>query len=164
MSHSLFQNYLAILSSEHTAADVTLVDAHDALTQSQGNRLLVQGTCSPPIGWEQPNPLDPDSFQHQMCESRYDVDTQHDPIQLKRVDVTKVGLNCETQHSIKPYVGDGVGSISVFKEEMEGVKNTMEKYRKEQLQLEEQLTRELKQREVQYSYSIEHQFGTNHQI
>lgn len=152
MSHSLFQNYLEILSSEHTAADVTLVEAHDALTQSHGSD-------SPPIGREQPNHLDPDSFQHQKGESRYDVDMQHDPVQLKEADMVKVGLNCETQPSIEPYVGDGVISISVFKEEMEGVKTAVAKYRQDQLQLEEQLTKELQQREVEYLFSIERLFG-----
>ena len=159
VSQTFFQNYLEILSSEHTAVDITLVEAHDTLMQSQGNQLSVHGTYSLPTVRELPNPLDPDSFRHQEGESGYDADTQNDPVQLKKADVVKVGVNCEAQPSIKPRVGDAVGSISVFKEEMEGVRNAVEKYRQEQLQLEEQLTRELQEREVQYLFSIEHLFG-----
>ena len=150
MSHSLFQNYLGILSSEHTAVDVTLVEAHDVLMQSQGYQLLVHG---PPTVRKQPYPLDPDSFQHQNDESRCGTDgnfMQKDLVQLKKADVVKIGLNCETELFVEPPVGDVTGSVSVFKDEMEGVKNAMERYRQEQLQLEEQLTRELQQREVHY--------------
>ena len=69
-------------------------------------------------------------------------------VQLEEANSSKVSQSCSTEQSILSQDTHKMDCVSEFEEEKKRVRSAMERYKLEQLEKEEQLSRELHQREV----------------
>ncbi len=160
IAYSVFQNYLQALSKEHTVVDSTLIQAKDALIQHANQKQEEQSTPSSFNNSEENRPNQKDLEQVALS---IDVtgSLQDSMIQLHAKDITE----SQDKSLMMKTADDGVDGISwcredngcrqfkkdqnlMFREEAEEMKSAVEKYKIEQVQLEEQLLQELNQREV----------------
>lgn len=147
IAYSVFQNYLQALSKEHTVVDSTLIQAKDALIHQKQEK--------------QPTPTDFNDTKESRPNQEY-VALSFGSLQDSMIQLHAKGNTTESQDKslVMKTTDDGADGIReengyrkfkkdhMFGEEAEEMKSAVEKYKQEQVQLEEQLLQELNQREV----------------
>ena len=142
----MFQSYIDTLNNERTAAEKTLLEAHSTLQQRQEEQqaLQVPHSSMNTSDNEQKSPKHLEVAKQIECD--YERDPAPEDLQVQPK-VMKVSENNVEQSVLQSKTG-GTDSVSAFTEETEEVKSTVEKYKQQQSQLEEQLSKKLQQREV----------------
>ena len=153
IAYSVFQNYLQALNKEHTVVDSTLIQAKDALIQHANQKQEEQLTLTDFNNTEESRPnqeqvaLSIGSLQDSMIQLHAKGDTtesQDKSLVTKTADDGVDGIGgCREDNGCRKFKKD-----HMFGEEAEEMKSAVEKYKQEQVQLEEQLLQELNQREV----------------
>ena len=149
----MFQSYLQALSKEHTVVDSTLIQAKDALIQHANQKQEKQLTLTDFNNTEESRPnqeqvaLSIGSLQDSMIQLHakgVTTESQDKSLATKTADDGVDGISgCREDNGCRKFKKD-----HMFGEEAEEMKSAVEKYKQEQVQLEEQLLQELNQREV----------------
>ena len=164
LAYSVFQNYLQALSKEHTVVDSILVQAKDVLMQHASQKQGKEPTTSSSFSCGEENAQNREDLEQVEISIDVTDSFQDGIVQLHIQDKEEVDIitECQDISSAIKAVDGGVDDIGATREdscrqfkddytsreEGEEVKSAVEKYQLEQVQLEEQLSRELNQREV----------------